>query len=53
MTESPSEGLQDQPRDHAEDPAEGATTAQIDEVDTPRVHSEDPAEGADDASAVS
>ncbi len=53
MTESVSDGLQDQERTHPEDPAEGATTGQIEEQDTPRVHSEDPAEGADDESAVS
>ena len=53
MTESPSEGLQDQERTQSEDPAEGATTGQMDEPDTPRVHAEDPAEGADDESAVS
>ncbi len=49
MTETPS----DHERSHPEDPAEGATADQTEEVDTPRVHSEDPAEGADDESAVS
>ena len=53
MTESPSEGLQDQERTQSEDPAEGATTGQMDEPDTPQVDSEDPAEGAYDESAVS
>jgi hypothetical protein len=53
MTESPSDGLQDQERTHPEDPAEGATAGQTEEADIPRVHSEDPAEGADDESATS
>ena len=53
MTESPSDGLQDQERSHTEDPSEGATTGQLDAPETPRVHPEDPAEGADDESAVS
>ena len=53
MTESPSDGLQDQERSHTEDPSEGATTGQRDEQDIPRVHAEDPAEGADDESATS
>jgi hypothetical protein len=53
MTESPSDGLQDQERTHPEDPAEGATTGQAEETDIPRVHSEDPAEGPDDESATS
>jgi hypothetical protein len=52
MTESPSDGLQDQ-RTHPEDPAEGATAGQTEETDIPREHSEDPAEGADDESATS
>jgi hypothetical protein len=53
MTESPSDGLQDQERTHPEDPAEGATTGQTEESDIPRVHTEDPAEGPDDESATS
>ena len=53
MTQSPSDGPQDQERTHPEDPSEGATADQVQEPDTPRVHSEDPAEGADDESAVS
>ena len=53
MTESVSDGLQDQERTHPEDPAEGATTGQLEDQDTPRVHPQDPAEGADDESAVS
>ncbi len=53
MTESPTDGQQDQQRTHPEDPSEGATTGQRDEPDIPRVHSEDPAEGADDESATS
>ena len=53
MTESPSDGLQDQERIHPEDPAEGGTTGQTEENDIPRVHTEDPAEGPDDESATS
>ena len=53
MTESPADGLQDQERNHPEDPSEGASGDQAETPDTPRVHSEDPAEGADDESAVS
>ena len=53
MTESPSDGLQDQERTHPEDPSEGASADQAQEADVPRVHSEDPAEGPDDESAVS
>ena len=53
MTESPSDGLQDQERSHPEDPSEGASADQVQEPNTPRVHSEDPAEGPDDESAVS
>ena len=53
MTESPSDGLQDQERTHPEDPSEGASTDQAEAADTPRVHSEEPAEGPDDESAVS
>ncbi len=53
MTESVSDGLQDQERAHTEEPAEGATTGQREAEDTPRVHPEDPAEGPDDESAVS
>ena len=54
MTESPSDGLQDQERTpHPGDPSEGATTDQAEEREVPRVHSEDPAEGADDESATS
>jgi hypothetical protein len=53
MSESPSDGLQDQERTHPEDPSEGASTDQAAEPNTPRVHSEDPAEGPDDESAVS
>ena len=53
MTQSPSEGLQDQERTHSEEPTEGAPTDQVDAADTPRAHAEAPAEGADDASATS
>ena len=53
MTESPSDGLQDQERSHTEDPAEGGTDGNTEENDIPRVHSEDPAEGPDDETATS
>ena len=53
MTQSPSDGLQDQERTHPEDPSEGASADQAETPDTLRVHPEDPAEGADDESAVS
>ena len=53
MTESPSDGLQDQERTHPEDPSEGASADQAQQPEVPRVHSEDPAEGADDESATS
>ena len=53
MTESPSDGLQDQDRIHPEDPAEGGATGNTEEDDIPRVHTEDPAEGPDDETATS
>ena len=53
MSESPSDGLQDQERTHPQGPSEGATADQAEAPDTPRVHPEDPAEGPDDESAVS
>ena len=53
MTESASEGLQDQERVHPEGPAEGGLEGNTEEGDIPRVHAEDPAEGPDDESALS
>ncbi|HET6561975.1 MAG TPA: hypothetical protein VFG72_08885 [Marmoricola sp.] len=37
-----------QPREHPQDPAEGADTEQRSTEDEPQRHAQDPAEGADD-----
>jgi hypothetical protein len=49
MTETTSGGGAEQPREHPQDPSEGARG---DQPPDPQAHTQDPAEGGDDSSAT-
>jgi hypothetical protein len=58
MSETPArdQGSDQPPRDHPQDPAEGANGAESSDTDRatnePQRHTQDPAEGGDDSSAT-